>query len=925
MAYSLQLSAKSQKIKMRIFSFILLLITCVSLTAQNVELKGRITDAGSGEGLIGAQVKVTDTKGAITDLDGYYVIQLEAGTYDIVCSYPSYVRQSKNVNIQSATEVNFEMKTLNLQEITVIADVAKERETPVAFSSVSVETIEAELGAQDLPMVLNSTPGIYATQSGGGEGDARISIRGFNQRNIAVLVDGLPVNDMENGQVYWSNWSGLSDVTKTMQVQRGLGASKLAIPSIGGTINIITKGIESKKGVTVKQNISAGGVFQTAVSATTGRLDNGWALTTYGSYKWGSGFVDQAFVRAGSYFLRVDKEIGNHLISMSVFGAPQTHGQRTSRRLIGYFDADYARERGVTEEELANAKDWGLRYNENWGNLTTYDLTENGDTINQSTGIKNSRVNHYHKPQITLKDYWNISDGLSWSNIAYMSIGRGGGSSGTWTADAPLNQTDGQVNFQRFYDANRFGLFAIDPNIDPELKKSGDFIRSSNNEHIWYGLLSQVNKKWDNGLNLSVGIDLRDYTGAHYRTPYDLLGGDYVIEVTDNRTIDAANTPRRIGDKIDYHNDSFVRWTGGFGQLEYTNGTFSSFVNATWAYSGHKRIDYFKRKDVVIDGEVFPQAVGFGETFEVDDVSYTVDSPEARYAETDWVWLSGYTFKAGGLYNLNKHHNVFLNGGYYSKVPRFQNVLTFSNDVANPLSNEGVRAIEVGYGIKYPKFAANINAYYTQWLNRPLNRPGSVSDPITEELVYFNISGMEAIHQGIEADFIIKPHKKIDIEGLLSFGDWIWNSADTVEIFNEQQVAIGDTAFSAIGVHVGDAAQFQLGSSIRYEPIKGLFFKARWTYFGKNFSDFDPLALEISGPNANRESWQLPNYSLFDFYTGYRFKWNDLRCSVNVTIHNVLSETYVSDAQNGASFNTATALVYMGLPRRWSTSFKVKF
>ena len=108
---------------------------------------------------------------------------------------------------------------------------------------------------QDLPMLLNSTPGVYATQQGGGDGDARINIRGFNQRNVAVMIDGIPVNDMENGWVYWSNWFGLSSVTSNTQVQRGLGASKIAIPSVGGTMNIITKGISNKAGGMVKQSV----------------------------------------------------------------------------------------------------------------------------------------------------------------------------------------------------------------------------------------------------------------------------------------------------------------------------------------------------------------------------------------------------------------------------------------------------------------------------------------------------------------------------------------------------------------------------------------------------------------------------------------------------------------------------------------------
>ena len=115
-------------------------------------------------------------------------------------------------------------------------------------------------------MLLNSTPGVYATQQGGGDGDVRINIRGFSQRNVAVMIDGIPMNDMENGWVYWSNWFGLDALTRKIQVQRGLGASKLALPSVGGTINIITKSVDYKKGGTYMQQVSDYGQFKETIS-----------------------------------------------------------------------------------------------------------------------------------------------------------------------------------------------------------------------------------------------------------------------------------------------------------------------------------------------------------------------------------------------------------------------------------------------------------------------------------------------------------------------------------------------------------------------------------------------------------------------------------------------------------------------------------
>ena len=155
----------------------------------------------------------------------------------------------ETVHAQSGVSRKDSLKEQSLKEIKVISNFATERKTPVAMSTVTAKQIgELYGGSTELPEVLKVTPGVYATKSGGGVGDSRLNIRGFDQRNIAVTINGIPVNDMENGWVYWSNWAGLGDAVSTIQVQRGLGASKLAINSVGGTMNIITKTTDSKLG-----------------------------------------------------------------------------------------------------------------------------------------------------------------------------------------------------------------------------------------------------------------------------------------------------------------------------------------------------------------------------------------------------------------------------------------------------------------------------------------------------------------------------------------------------------------------------------------------------------------------------------------------------------------------------------------------------
>ena len=188
--------------------------------------------------------------GAAASSDGTYSISnVDAGSYTVTASVIGYANASKTVNVSGDVTVNLalDISALELSALEVLASRAGER-TPVAYTNVSKDEMEARLGSQDIPMILNTTPSVYATQQGGGAGDARINVRGFNQRNVAVMINGVPQNDMENGWVYWSNWDGVGDATSSIQMQRGLSAVNLATPSIGGTMNIITDPTDMKKG-----------------------------------------------------------------------------------------------------------------------------------------------------------------------------------------------------------------------------------------------------------------------------------------------------------------------------------------------------------------------------------------------------------------------------------------------------------------------------------------------------------------------------------------------------------------------------------------------------------------------------------------------------------------------------------------------------
>ncbi|MBE9468917.1 MAG: TonB-dependent receptor [Bacteroidetes bacterium] len=928
----------------KIFLVLTAAMLSLSIFAQQGTIKGVIKDAETDETLIGANVLIKAGVGTVTDFNGEFSLQVDPGEYNLSISYVGYESTIRKVQVigEKTVILNISLKTITLNEVTIVADVARSRETPVAFTNILPAKIEAELGTQDLPMILNSTPGVYATQQGGGDGDARITIRGFNQRNVAVMLDGIPVNDMENGWVYWSNWFGLDAVTRQMQVQRGLGASKLAIPSVGGTINIITKGIESKFGGNVKQQVGSDGYMRTSLGFTSGKLKNGWGVTLAGSYKQGDGWVDLNWTKGWFYFAKIEKQFKKHTLSVTAMGAPQQHGQRSYAKPISKYDKDYAAELGV---DTTGRTDYGLRYNSHWGYLERWTFDENGDTIHTAREKHLEKMNYYHKPQFSLKDSWNISDKLFLSNIFYVSIGNGGG---TGLTESTTFDETGQLMLQSIYDNNY--------NNNWEPGRAGTAVYSSINNHYWYGFLSTINYKPTNLVTFSGGIDVRSYKGIHYRKLYDMLGGEFFY---DEKYIDASGTvnnssivrKKHKDDIFYYHNDGLVRWGGVFGQAEFKHANWSAFLNLTTSMSSYKRVDYFEKKIVDLGDTVFNVGVNRSvinaETgnYSLDSVfykgiPYTINSPEAKVNETDWTSFLGYTIKTGVNYNVSEKQNVFFNLGYIKKAPRFNNVFYQGNRKFKDIEYEKIKACEIGYTFKSSKFSVNSNWYITLWDNKPADRVQTIT--IDDVSYAININGMNAKHLGWEVDFIYKPIPKLNFQGTISLGDWTWTSKDTALVVDESGVIVERMGFDAKGVHVGDAAQIQFGGSVEYEVIEKLFIKARATYFGKHYSKFDPTSLnndenpDNGSPdwysNAGRESWKVPNYYLIDLNLRYYFKIQNQRFFASLNFLNLLNRVYISDAVNNDTytqsyddFDAQSAAVFFGMGTRYSISLKYIF
>lgn len=904
-----------------------LLFMVVSTVFSQGKVIGTITDGTTGS-LPGANVVIKGfTTATSTDFDGKFTIESTTNTGEIVISFLGYQSQTVKFSVSNGSTTNLGTITLisnsnELSEIVVkstTVDIAKDRKTPVAVSTIRAAEIQAKLGNQELPEMLKSTPSVYVTKSGGGYGDSRVTIRGFSQNNVAVMVNGMPVNDMENGSVYWSNWSGLSDVTSFIQVQRGLGSSKLAIASVGGTMNYVTKASDLKEGGTVGTSFGNDNFFKSNVSYNTGKLESGLSASILYSHSQGDGYVDGTQFNGDNYYVALGYATKNnkHDFQFTFTGAPQWHDQRNTFITIAQY------------QKYGTTDDPNIKYNSDWG-------YKNGESFNMVR-------NYYHKPVASLNWDWKINETSKLSTVAYVSFGRGGGSRGAGFikglnyANNAFRTANGLVDYDKIVAYNSGQTVDINgvPSTRTTTGTTGEYRNtaltgnnstngisqiSSVNSHNWYGAIVNFNKKFTENLTWDIGVDLRGYKGIHYQNINNLLGADSFADNFD------VNNPNRVltntystypawnvfkstdkEEKINFYNDGDVRWYGGFTQLEYSTDKFTAFVQGALSQQGFKRVDYFK---------------------------YQAGTP---LASTDYENILGGNVKGGVNYNINEHHNVFVNSGYYSKQPFFNAVYPNNGSVVSGnLTNEKIFGIEAGYGFRSKMFTANVNLYRTSWKDRyQRSNDGSADNPGG----YFDFAGITEIHQGIEIDGTAKVLDKLTLTAMLSLGDYQYEGTSTSNRYDSANNPVGGGTATTLyldGVRVGDAAQTTAALGATYEILPRFSVDANYNYVDKLYASISPGNFASA---TNRGALQLPSYGTAD--AGLSYKWlvgknKDNSVGFRLNVNNVFDYTYIAEAKTNifaADVPTVstykgiatTNQVYFGFGRTWNFALRYDF
>ena len=834
---------------------------------------GTINDSDLGGPLSGATIVEDGTdNGAIADFDGNFSLTVDGTSGNVTISYLGYSSQTVSYSLSNGSAnlgtISLAPDADALAEVVIVGsgiiDLAAGRKTPIAVSTISAEEIQLKGGGNlDLTESMAFTPSATVTGNNG-FGDSQFFLRGFDQTNIAILLNGQPVNSMEDGKVYWSNWAGIADIATTVQIQRGLGASKLAIPSVGGTTNIVMKAAEKKQGGFARFTGANDSYFKGTVGYDSGRNEKGWAFSVLLDHwqahrKWAKGTYGQG----QTYYFAVGyKPNEKHNFNFLITGAPQLHGNQWSQSL---------------ERIAADPK-----FNQHWGYLN-----EDG------TDISSERQNFYHKPVANLNWDFNISDKTELSTVAYASWGRGGGTgprgNGRIRTEDP--DGDGPLFGQLDYPAIEANNALVGIGGDYGAENGAGYIRrASMNNHAWYGLLSNLTHDFSDNLTASAGLDVRTYTGDHFRQIADFYGlSGWTNDSGDNLPEDNVVTNSYDAnpwaalfdfapeeDRIAYDNSETINYQGVFGQVEYANDMFSIFVQGGVSNQSYEREDRYKP------------------------------------AKSEKTSKTGYNVKGGVSLTMAEGNTIFFNAGYNSRQPYLDNIFNrntgFITELVSPaVENEKITSFEAGYHFKTNNFRANFNAYVTNWTDRTLSSFGTDDNgtPNDDQDDFDTTTlqrGITQYHSGAELDARYRATDWLSLRGFVSAGSWTYKGEAVVSTYNaDTNEQIGETStVNRDGIKVSTAPQFTAGMGFDAKITTGLSIDARIKYRDNHY--------EFTNENTSIEDYkgdQLGSYALTNAGITYRFSLgNSNRMTFRANMFNVFDKVAIQQTDRFGYFTT---------------------
>jgi len=277
------------------------------LTKAQFNLSGSVSEKTNQTLLPGASILLKGSgKGATSDSRGKYRLNnIKAGKYTLIVSYIGYETLQKQIEVSGDQTIDLSLapSAFLADEVIVMATRATEK-SGTTYKNLSKSEVTANNFGQDLPFIINNTPGVVVTSdAGAGVGYTGIRIRGSDATRVNVTVNGIPMNDSESQGTFWVNMPDFASSVENIQIQRGVGTSTNGAGAFGGSLNIQTSAPELLPYAEVNSTYGTFNTIKNTVKLGTGLIDNKFSFDGRLSRIASDRFVDRGASLHKSYFV----------------------------------------------------------------------------------------------------------------------------------------------------------------------------------------------------------------------------------------------------------------------------------------------------------------------------------------------------------------------------------------------------------------------------------------------------------------------------------------------------------------------------------------------------------------------------------------------------------------------------------------------
>lgn len=747
-----------------------------------------------------------------------------------------------------------------------------------ALDNIPVVTLdENDLGdgsAQNVSSALTAGRDPFFNAASYNFSTVRFRIRGYDADAFSTFMNGIPMENLDNGFTPFGLWGGLNDVMRNRELNIGLHNSTFAFGDLGSAISIDSRASKQRAQTEYGYALSNRNyTHRFTFTHSTGISKKGWAFSVSGSRRWANeGYIPGTYYDGWSYFAAVDKRINQkHLLSLVVFGAPTENGKQ-----------------GSAINEMVQLSG-SVYYNNYWGY--------------QEGKKRNANIGKTNQPYAIFTHDYRISNNTSLiTAIAYSNGDRSASSLDWYNAPdprpdyyryLPSYQTDPvlkqmvtdkfmtdesvrQINWTKLYEANRSNTETVNGVTG---KRSRYLLQENVTNSQRFNFNTVLNTKIDTHIDLTAGASYQAMTNNYYRRANDLLGGDYFVDLNQfaersfpsdpNASQNDLNRPNRIvrkGDRYGYDYDMHINKAAIWAQEVFKYAKWDFFVAAELSYTEFWRIGNVR-------SGLFPNN-SFGKSRVNTFLNYAV--------------------KGGATYKINGRNYLYVNGAYLTRAPFFENVYISPRTrdfEQNNLTSENIKTIEGGYILNAPKVKVRLSGYYTRFDNQ-MNVLSYYDDQV-QNFVNYALSNIDKQHFGAEFGFDVKLLPSLSLNGAASVGRYYYDSRQyaVITLDNDNSTPKPAETVYSQNFRVGGTPQEAFSLGLSYRSPKFWFLSLTGNYFDQMWLDINPIrrtyrAIEslgyvdpITGDPVKDTKWaQIIDQTRFnsqftlDFFGGWSWK-----------------------------------------------------